>query len=154
MCLFLLSIFVIVRLTINLEETIKLDDFALGNKLLVGTADRDVDRSLLNLCISHLTGNGTLPDQVVELTLLCGALNLCAIHVGRTNGFVSLLSTLRIGVILTYLAVFLAIELGNLLLAGIDTQTREVDRVSTHIGNLSVLIQVLSHHHGLTNGEA
>ena len=56
--------------------------------------------------------------------------------------------------ILAYLAVFLTVELGDLLLAGIDTQTRQVHGVRTHIGNLSVFIQVLGNHHRLTHGEA
>ena len=56
--------------------------------------------------------------------------------------------------ILAYLAVLLTIELGNLFLAGIDTQAREVDRVSTHIGDLSVFIEMLGYHHCLADREA
>ena len=35
------------------------------------------------------------------------------------------------------------------LLAGIQSQIRKVHRIRTHIGNLSVFIQTLCHHHGL-----
>ena len=56
--------------------------------------------------------------------------------------------------ILTHLAIFCAIEFRDFLLAGIDTQAREIDRVRTHIGNLSVFVQVLGNNHRLTDGKA
>ena len=123
MALLVLQLFVVDRLAINLDETIKLDNLALGNKLFVATADGDVDGGLLNLGISHLAGDGTFPNELVELALLDCSLYLRTLHIGRTDSFVSLLSTLRTGVILAYLAVFLAIELNNLFLAGIDTES-------------------------------
>ena len=152
--LLILCIVIVNRFAVNLEETVELDNLSLSHELLVSATDRNIDSRLLYLCISHLTGDGTLPDELIELALLSCTLNLCTVHIGRTDGFVSFLSTLGTGVVLAHLAVFLAVELGNLLLAGIDTQTREVHRVSTHIGNLSVFIQVLGNHHRLTDGEA
>ena len=66
----------------------------------------------------------------------------------------SLLSTFGVGVILANLAVVLAIEPDNLSLAGTQTKFREVDRVGTHISDLSAFIQMLCHHHGLADREA
>ena len=98
MALLVLSVFVIDRLTVNLEETIELDDFALsdevGSRLFAISCWCNLYSGLLYLCISHLTGDGTLPDEVIELTLLSGTLNLRTLHIGRTDGFVRLLSTL------------------------------------------------------------
>ena len=147
-------LFVVYRLTINLDETVEFHHFALCHKDLVSTSDGNVYSGLLHLGISHLTGNCAFPNQLIEFLLLRRSLDAGILHVGRTNGFVGLLSSLRTGMILAHLAVFLAIEFGNLLLAGIDAQAREVHRVRTHIGNLSVLIQVLSHHHRLADGKA
>ena len=65
-----------------------------------------------------------------------------------------LLCTLGIGAILARLAIFFAIKFLDFLLAGIDAERREVDRVSTHISNASVLIQVLRNHHRLADGES
>ena len=65
-----------------------------------------------------------------------------------------LLGSLRTGVILAYLRIFLAIEFADLLFRSIDTQAGEVDRVGTHVGNLSVFIQVLRYHHRLTDSKA
>ena len=151
---FFFLFFIVHRLAIYLDETVEFHHFTLSHKDLVSTTDRNVYCGLVHLGISHLTGYRALPNQFIEFLLLRCSLDACILHVGRTNGFVSFLSTLRTGVILAHLAVFLTIELGNLLLAGVDTQAREVDGVRTHIGNLSVFIQVLSHHHGLTDGKA
>ena len=151
---YLFLVLVIHRLTVNLDKTIEFYHLTLGNELLIATTDINVDSGLFYLGVSHLAGNGALPYQVVELALLGSTLYLRTLHIGRTDGFVSLLGTFRAGVILAYLAVFLTIQLGNLFLAGIDTQGGEVYRVCTHIGNLSVFVQVLSHHHGLAYRKA
>ena len=65
-----------------------------------------------------------------------------------------LLRSLGGGVILAYLAIVLAIEFMYLILRSLDAQAGEVDRVGTHIGNLSVFIEMLCHHHGLRHGES
>ena len=64
------------------------------------------------------------------------------------------LCTLGVGGVVAWLAVFLAIDVDNLFLAGVDAKLGEVYRVCTHIGDASVLIQMLCHHHGLRHGEA
>ena len=106
------------RLTVYLDETVELHHLTLSHKCLVAIAQFDVHGGLLDLGIGHLAGDGALPDQVVEALLLTCTLNLRLVHIGGTDGLVSLLGTLRTGVILTCLAVFLAIETHNLLLAG------------------------------------
>ena len=126
MALLILCIVIVNRFAVNLEETVELDNLSLSHELLVSATDRNIDGSLLYLRISHLTSDGALPDELVEFALLGCTLNLRTVHIGRTDGFVSFLSTLGTGVVLAYLAVFLTIELGNLLLAGVDTQAREV----------------------------
>ena len=79
----------------------------------------DGDSGLLDFSISHLAGDSALPDEFVQTLLLCAALNLILVHVGWTDGLVSLLSTLRTGVIFAGLAVVFAIQVYNLLLAGV-----------------------------------
>ena len=64
------------------------------------------------------------------------------------------LGTFRTGVILTGLAVFRTVELDDLFLAGTQTEGRQVDRVSTHIGDASVFVKVLCQHHRLADSEA
>ena len=125
----------------------------MGHKLLVRAADTDVNGGLLDLGICHLTGDGALPDQFVQTLLLTSTFNLRLIHIGGTDGLVSFLSTLSIGMILAGFAVVIAIETDDLLLAGSETKLGEIDRVSTHIGDTSVLIEVLRHHHCLADSE-
>ena len=154
MALLFLLLLVVDRLAVDLEEAVELDDLAIGDELLAGAADGDVDRCLLDLGISHLTGDGALPDEFVELALLGGTFYLGTVHIGGTDGFVSLLGTLRTGVVLAHFGVFLAVELADFLLGGVDAQSGEVYRVGTHIGNLSVLVEVLGNHHGLADRKA
>lgn len=66
----------------------------------------------------------------------------------------SLLCALGVGVIGAWLAVFFAVLLDDLILAGIAAEGREVHTVGTHVGDASTLVQALSHHHGLAYGEA
>ena len=64
------------------------------------------------------------------------------------------LCSLAVGDIVAWLAVLLAIEIGNLFLAGIDGKRREVHTIGTHVSDMSVLIEVLGNHHRLTDGES
>ena len=66
----------------------------------------------------------------------------------------SFLCTLRAGVEVARVAVLSTIETRNLFLAGTDTECRQVNRVGTHIGDMSVLVESLCHHHGLRHGES
>ena len=124
----LLLLVVIDGLTIDLDETVELHDLTLGHKLLLTSVPRFLItntyryRRLLNFGICHLTGDGTLPDQFVQTLLLSSTLNLHLVHIGGTDGLVSLLGTLRTGMILTRLTVFLSIKTDNLLLAGTQTE--------------------------------
>ena len=111
-------------------------------------------RCLLNLGVGHLRGGRALPYEVVEAALLQRALNLRAVHVGGTDGLVGLLGALRRGVILAHLRVLLTVELGDLLLGRVDGQAAQVDRVGTHVGDATALVEMLRHHHRLADGEA
>ena len=55
------------------------------------------------------------------------------------------------GAVVTWLAVFLAIEFCHHFLGSADAEFGEVYGVGTHISNVSVLVKVLCHHHGLRN---
>ena len=94
----LLVLFVVGRLAINLQESVKLYNLTVSNKVLVGGADADGYGSLLNLSLRHLAGSRTLPDEVVESALLGSTLDCGVAHVCRTDGFVRFLGTLRVGV--------------------------------------------------------
>ena len=100
---FLLLVVIVIALTIDLDETIELNDFALSDKLLFSTADRDVYGGTFHDGIGHLTGNSALPDQLVELAFLGCSLNGLLVHVCWADGLVSLLGTLRACVILANL---------------------------------------------------
>ena len=56
--------------------------------------------------------------------------------------------------VVAWTAVFLAVGLDDFLLAGVDAEAGEVDRVGTHIRDLSALVEPLGHHHRLAHGEA
>ena len=85
---------VISRFMIYLNKSVEFHDLTICNKLLIETSARDVDSSLLDLGISHLTGNGALPNKFVETFFLCTSLDGRGSHIGRTDSLVSLLGTL------------------------------------------------------------
>ena len=113
-----LWLFIVNGFTVDLDKTIELHYLSLCYKQVIGGGDVDIDSCLLNLRISHLTGNGALPDEFVEALFLSRSLYLCLIHIGGTDGFVGLLGTFGIGMILACLAILFSIEIHNLLLAG------------------------------------
>ena len=78
----ILAVLVLVRrFAIYFQETIKLDNLALGCEYLLDGIAFDGNGGFLNLCIGHLTSDGTLPNQIVEFALLGTAFDLCHIHV-------------------------------------------------------------------------
>ena len=117
---FLAVLLIICGLEVNFQEAIKGDHLSVCDKFLVTVGHVDGDRRLLNLGICHLGGGGTLPDQVVKPFLLGCPIYLCVAHVGRADSLVGFLCPLGMGDIFAWLAVFLAIELNDLILAGID----------------------------------
>ena len=122
MAQFFVVLLVVYRLTINLQESVEGDYLTIGDELLLTVVDGNIGCCLLYLRIGHLTGYGAFPDQVIEFLLLLGTLYLRIAHIGRTNGLMSLLRTLCIGMELPCLAVFLTPEIGNLFLTGAQTE--------------------------------
>ena len=110
--------------------------------------------SAFQLRIGHLAGDGALPNKVIEAAFLLVALYLLLVHIGGTDGFVSLLSTFRTGVILASLDVLLAHLLCDDRFAGTQTEFAQIDTICTHIGDASAFIKVLGYHHGLSHSEA
>ena len=47
------------------DAQLEYNNLTIGNKLLAGVVDADIDGSLLQLCILHLRSDGTFPNQVV-----------------------------------------------------------------------------------------
>ena len=119
----LLFVAVVHTLAVNLQETIEFHHFSVGDELIGRVSVLNGYHGLLNLGIGHLTGSRTLPDEFVKLLFLSCALDFHVLHIGRTDGFVSLLRTLGRGVILAHLAIFLTPEFDNLLFAGVDAET-------------------------------
>ena len=156
----LVVLLLLVRLVVDFQETVELDDLAGSDEVgdsanhLRRRVNKDVDRSLFNLGIGHLAGNGALPDKLVEAAFLYRALDRLLTHVGGTDGLVGLLRALRTGVVVAHLGVFGTVEARGLLLRGVDAEVGKVHGVGTHVGDASVLVEVLSHHHGLAHGVA
>ena len=117
-------------------------------------AYRDAHGGLLYLCVFHLAGCRALPYQLVEAALLCRAFHCLGVHICGAYCLVGFLRSLRVGVILACLVVFLSPCSLYLFLAGIDAERREVHGVGTHVCYLSVLIEMLCEHHGLRHGES
>lgn len=101
----ILGIVVVGAFAVDLQESVELDDFTGGYELFFTVAQTDIDRCLFQTGIGHLAGHGTFPYQVVEPVFLCRTLNALALHVCRTNGLVSFLCALGMGVILAWLMI-------------------------------------------------
>ena len=150
----LLRLLVIVgRFLIDFQETVEDNDLTAGDELLGLPADIDVNRGFLDLCLSHLGGNGALPDQVVETFFLCRTVDSGVFHMGRSNSLMGFLCPFGLCMEVTGRAILLTKEFGDRLLTAVDGKCREVDAVGTHIGDASVFIELLCNAHGLRHGE-
>ena len=144
----LLSI-LIDSLRVQAHKAIEAYYLAHSRKLLLTPFEVDDDICAVKLCGHHLRCHSALPDKVVEALLGRCTLNLVALDIRRTNSLVSLLSTLRLSLEVVGIGVFSAKEAGNLVLALCNGHLREVYRVGTHIGDKTLLIELLRYGHRL-----
>ena len=139
---------------IEAQESVEADDLALGDELVLRTADVDGDGRAVELGADHLRGDRAFPDQVVEFLLGRRAFDRLAVDVRRADGLVGLLRALGLGLVVVPRRVFLAVEFRDLLLALRERLLREVHRVGTHVGDQTLLVEVLRHGHGLRDRHA
>ena len=145
---------IVVALAIHLQETVEEDDLSRSDKLLAVGRHVNVHIGAFQLCISHLRSDGALPNQLIEATLISGAFDGMLVKIGRTDGFVSFLGTLALGVVLACLDILGTIVGGNFLLGHAEGEARKVDRVGTHIGNFSRFVKLLGDAHGVGHRKA
>ncbi len=147
-------LFVVGRLAVDLKETVEHHHLAAGHEVGVAVVNIDGGCGFLYLCVGHLRGDGTLPDEVVESALLRGPLLSVQVGERRADGLMRLLSALRMGLELTRTAVLLAVVLDDFLLAGTQGERGEMDAVGTHVGDASALVKTLGNDHCLRHREA
>ena len=71
-----LALIVVAALVIDLEEAVEHHHLPGGAQFDLRVGRADIDRRPLQPCRRHLAGDGALPDQVVELPLIVGDLQL------------------------------------------------------------------------------
>ena len=140
---------VVGRLRVELQETVETNNLTRCNKLSLTTIHIDRNDRAVDLGCHHLRRHGTLPDQLIESFLGRVTLDRGAIQIRRTDSLVSLLRALGLGLIVANLVILLAEELNNLLLGLRQSLTRQIDRVGTHIGDQTLLVQTLCQRHRL-----
>ena len=128
--------------------------FAGSAKLFVASFDVDADGCFLQLCVGHLAGDGSLPNELIQALFLRRAGYGVGGHDCRPDGLVSLLCALGVGVICSALMIGFSHSLGNHFAATVEAKGREVHRVGTHVGDVSGFIEVLSYGHGGCHREA
>ena len=150
----LLALLVVRRLGVEAQEAVEANHLARGDELLLRARHVDDNRRAVELGADHLRGDRALPNQVVEPLLGRRALNRLAVDVRRTDGLVGLLGPLGLGLVVIPARVLLTVELDDLLLALGQRLLREVDRVGTHVGDETLLVEVLRHGHRLRDAHA
>ena len=139
------------RLRIEPQETVETHHFARGNELFAAAVDRDRDRRAVQLGRNHLRSDRALPDQVVEPLFGRRTLDRLPLDIRRADRLVRLLSPFGLGLVVMVRRILLAVEIRDLLLALRQRQRREVHRVGTHVGDETLLVEVLRDGHGLRN---
>ena len=108
----------------------------------------------VDLGVGHLAGKGALPDKFVEFFLGGIATGGLHHHVGRANGFVRLLGSGALGGVAAGLSEVGSVHLGDGAAGAVYGFVRQVHRVGTHVGDVSVLIEFLCQAHGAAHGHS
>ena len=146
---------VVMPFGIHAQEALELYHLACGGECRGQRAGADFYSSLLDACVGHLRSYGSLSDECVEFLFLCGGVvDDGLVHVGGTYGLVRFLGALRRGVELAHVQIFVAERVAYLRRYGGDGFVRQVERVRTHVCYVTVLVQMLGHHHRLRYREA
>ena len=110
--------------------------------------------------VSHLGGDGTLPDQLVETELVVGQRAAHSVRgaegvTGGTDCFVGFLRVLALGGVHARCGghELGAVQLGGLAACGGDSLLAQCHRVGTHVGDVTVFVEALRHLHGHSGGE-
>ena len=111
--------------------------------------------------VSHLGGDGTLPDQLVEAELVVGQGTAHGVRGAEsvtrgTDCLVGFLSVLALGGVHARRGghELGAVQLGGLAACGLDGLIAQRNRVGAHVGDVTVLVQALCNLHGHARGEA
>ena len=92
-----LRLLVVGAFHVDFEESVEQNLGRLRVELLRPLVRSNLECCVKYLGISHLRGDGPFPDEVVELLLLGGSLDLRVLYECRADGLVSLLRPLAVG---------------------------------------------------------
>ena len=144
---------------IDTHEAVKHDNLARGAQADLFVIAFDIYRGPFQPCSRHLTRNGALPDQIVELALI----GLRELHRGRIarhiGGPDALMGFLRVlGFIFVHARavrhIFGAIAVLDGVAGRHNGLWRHVDTVCPHVRDETRLIETLGRAHGLTRTHA
>ena len=107
----------------------------------------------------HLGGDGAFPDQVVQVQFSTAQTCFLGRAEGgarRTDGFVGFLGSFALGGVLPGLRteVVGAILLFHTTTGGSDRLLRQMHRVRSHVGDISLLVEALSRSHRIPSRQA
>ena len=140
--------------SVDFHEALEHKGLARGTEYVGTAADGDVDAGLLETRLAHLRCDSAFPDQAVELLLLRRALYGAFADICWADCLMCLLGTLRAGVVTAHVKIAVAICAGDLGGNVAEREFGEVGRVGSHVGDVSLLIELLGHAHGGVDRES
>ncbi len=139
--------------TVDTQESVELHHLALCAEPLRPRRYLNVGLGLLYLRVGHLRGHGAPPYQFIETPLAVVAVYGAVGYVGRAYGLVGLLRPLGTRMVMARLEVFLAHPGSYGLRYVFHREFGKIERIGTHISDLSVLVELLRRHHSLVDRE-
>ena len=138
----------IVFATVNPQETVEHDNFALSFKDFVASRYSNSYRRALEFGGAHLARECTATDEIIELLVVVATADRFAGDVCRANGFVSFLGASTFGFKLTNGTIFDTIKPFNKVCSSGNRLPAQVDAVGTHVGDAPFLVELLCRVHG------
>ena len=142
---------IITALHVGTEETRKINALSTGTEHRISSTQINGQHGEAGL--SHLAGDGALPDQLIESEI--PAIETCLLWstktlTGRTNRFMRLLCIAGLGAELPgpLAQIVLAVTRFHTAAGSADRLIREMHRIGAHVGDETTLIQTLRTTHG------
>ena len=129
-------------------KTVKFDHFATGSQFFIVGADADPGRGLFQFRITHLAGDGSLPDPVHTVGSVRIAHGM-VLHIG--GGWLRGLPALSFYFCNASTGTLAAIAFVDFLFNGIHGRIAQAYAVGTHIGDLTRFVELLGKKHGFAD---
>lgn len=139
---------------VDAHSPIESEHLTFGHEGIFQAISHDSGDGFVDLGMSHLRCDRTLSDEAVEFLLLVVVACTRIGKIRRSDTFVCFLCSFFLGFVVGGIAVVVTELFGHICFDRFFGSRRHVDRVGSHVGDVSSFVEFLGDLHGLRDGES